>query len=103
MIPQINQTQGEELVNMMGQNPDMDMDLLTDEELTAYQGETGFGQELIPKEDPSVNHYKNLVSTINSSDLSFMAQELIQKVEEDELTRKDWEERVEKVFACNVR
>lgn len=63
-----------------------DPDLLTPEELEAM----GKGES----DDSDYNHYANLAEDMDKSVLNTIAQELIQRVDDDEESRKEWYNRV---------
>jgi hypothetical protein len=70
-----------------------DESLLTDEEINVLRQE----QELESGESEALvneDHYRNLASELKHSKLSVIAQELIELVEDDDTSRKDWYSRV---------
>lgn len=87
-------TEEDEVNEMMqGSQIPEDMDLLTDEELAMYQPAA---PATIAAQTDQPKHYVNLVDSLDENKLSMMAQELIELVDDDESTRKEWEERVER-------
>lgn len=87
-------TEEDEVNEMMqGSQIPEDMDLLTDEELAMYQPAA---PATIAAQTDQPRHYVNLVDSLDENKLSMMAQELIELVDDDESTRKEWEERVER-------